>query len=135
MPGRGGHAAVRRASVLFLTAVEMTVGPSAGKKGEVGALLKALAGDDRDQAVRAAYLLGERFEGRGAGEVDVAAAVAGVLTDLEAVAADAGTGTWLRKRCHRALRKIRSGDGGARAAVDGAGKRTTDQSETPDAAE
>ncbi len=91
------------------------------KREPADKLLKVLGGADREQALRAAYLLGGRFEGSGAAAASVTPETERVLAGLEAVAAAPKTGAWLRKRCRRAIRKVRAGAGEvpevARAAV------------------
>jgi hypothetical protein len=83
------------------------------KREPADKLLKVLGGADREQALRAAYLLGERFEGGGAAAASVTPETERVLAGLEAVAAAPKTGAWLRKRCRRAIRKVRAGAGNA----------------------
>jgi hypothetical protein len=71
-------------------------------EGDLAPLFTDLASTDRARRLAAAFRLGEVLAGRGA-EEEAARAVAA----LEAIAADRGEGSWLRKRAKRALAKIR----------------------------
>jgi len=74
---------------------------------EIEPILEELKNPDRNRRLKAAFALGEAFAGRAAPGRPGDAVVARVVTALEEVMADAGSGAWMRKRAKRALKKMR----------------------------